>query len=253
MPLIIFPIWEPLWFRIWGRGSVGVIPIWDTPTAHGRAEYISALVVAFLIIFVGLELLRSAADRILHPTPVTLHPLMLILLLVSLPVKWWMWSYNRFLGREIDSRVLLAASKDSLNDVIATSAILLSALLSPLCSFPLDGVMGLIVSALILWSGYTIARDTIDRLLGRRPEESLLRKIEELVLENSAVLGMHDLRVHDYGPGCIIASVHAEVSDEMTLVEGHRLIDAIEKRILKEMNVDIVIHMDPIKIPQQEQ
>ena len=157
-----------------------------------------------------------------------------------------MWNYNRYMGRAIDSSILLAAAKDSMNDVLATGAVVLSALLSPFVPFPLDGLMGVAVSCLILWTGYGVARDTIDRLLGRRPEEELRARIENLVLDNSMVLGMHDLMVHDYGPGRTIASVHAEVPDNLTLVDVHAVIDLIEHKILSELNVDIVIHMDPV-------
>lgn len=216
------------------------------PYGHGRAEYISSLIVSFLIILFGLELLKNSGEKILHPEETTVGPLAVGLLLISVPVKIWMWSYNRCMGKMIDSSILMAAAKDSLNDVIATGAVILSAVLSPFVSFPLDGIMGAAVSCLILWTGYGIARDTIDRLLGRQPEEQLRSRIEEMVLESDIVLGMHDLMVHDYGPGRTIASVHAEVPDNLTLVEVHGVIDGIEHRILAELQVDIVIHMDPV-------
>lgn len=220
----------------------------DHPYGHGRAEYISALILAFLIIFVGIQLLQTAADKIFHPVPGEMSVLSLVLLLVSVLVKLWMWSYNRYMGKAIDSEILCAAAKDSLNDVMATGAVILSALLAPFVSFPLDGIMGLVVSLLILWTGYGVARDTIDRLMGQNPEEDLREKIEAAVLGNEIVLGMHDLMVHDYGPGRTIASVHAEVPENLTLVDCHNVIDSIEKRILQELNVDIVIHMDPVPV-----
>ncbi len=218
----------------------------DHPYGHGRAEYISALIVAFLILFVGQELFLTSFRKILNPTEISLHPTALLLLLLSVFVKLWMWSYNRFLGRAIDSEMLLAAARDSLNDVLATGAVLASSLLSPIAPFPLDGVMGLLVSCLILWSGGKVAWDTIHQLLGHRPTQELEEKITRAVLDNDRILGMHGLMVHDYGPGRIIASVHAEVPDTLSLVECHTLIDGIEKSILKDLNVDIVIHMDPV-------
>ena len=216
------------------------------PYGHGRAEYISALIVSFLIILFGLELLKGSVSKIFQPAAVSVNPITVALLLFSILVKVWMWNYNRYMGRAIDSSILLAAAKDSMNDVLATGAVVLSALLSPFVPFPLDGLMGVAVSCLILWTGYGVARDTIDRLLGRRPEEELRARIENLVLDNSMVLGMHDLMVHDYGPGRTIASVHAEVPDNLTLVDVHAVIDLIEHKILSELNVDIVIHMDPV-------
>ncbi|MBO5364167.1 MAG: cation transporter [Clostridia bacterium] len=218
----------------------------DHPYGHGRAEYIAALIVAFLILFVGQELFLNAIRKMVNPSPVSVSPLALALLAVSLLGKLWMWRYNRYLGRAIGSEVLLAAARDSLNDILATGAVLASALLSPIAPFPLDGIMGLLVSCLILWSGYKIAKDTIHQLLGHRPTEELEAEILRRVTECDKVLGIHDLMVHDYGPGRIIASVHAEVPSSLNLVECHSLIDAIEKKILAELNVDIVIHMDPV-------
>lgn len=219
----------------------------DHPYGHGRAEYISSLIVALLILFVGQELFFSSIRKMLHPETVSVSLSSILILILSLGVKLWMWSYNRFLGKSISSEVLLAAAKDSINDCLATTAILISAVLSPITPFPLDGIMGLLVSCLILWSGYRIAWDTIHYLLGHRPTEELEEKITHAVLDNDIVLGMHGLMVHDYGPGRIIASVHAEVPETLSLVECHSLIDQIEKNILKELNVDIVIHMDPVK------
>ncbi len=216
------------------------------PYGHGRGEYISALMVAFLIILVGVELLKNSIAEIISPKPVVMNSLSLILLLISILIKLWMWSYNRYMGKAIDSGVLLATAKDSINDVIATSTVVLSAALSPFLEFPVDGVISTAVSLLVLWSGFSVAKDTIDTLLGRNPEENLREQIEAMVLESDMVIGMHDLMVHDYGPGRIIASVHAEVPASLSLIDCHEVIDKIEKRILEELNVDIVIHMDPI-------
>ena len=220
----------------------------DHPYGHGRAEYISSLIVAMLILFVGQELFITSLRKMIHPAEVTVNFLSIVLLLFSILVKLWMWSYNRYLGTAIRSDVLLAASKDSINDVLATGAVLLSALLSPITPFPLDGMMGLLVSCLIFWSGLKIAWNTIHYLLGHRPAKELEDKITQAVLNHDNILGMHGLMVHDYGPGRIIASVHAEVPEALSLVECHNMIDEIEKYILKELNVDIVIHMDPVKL-----
>lgn len=216
------------------------------PYGHGRAEYISALIVSFLIILFGLELLQGSLRRIFHPAPAQLRPVVLGLLLFSILIKLWMWSYNRYLGRAADSPTLLAAARDSLNDVLATGAVLLASALGPFVPFPLDGVMGAAVSLLILWTGYGIARDTIDRLLGSKPEDALRAQIEAIVLDSPMVLGMHGLMVHDYGPGHTMASVHAEVSQQLTLLEVHETIDQIERRIFSTLGVSMVIHPDPV-------
>ncbi len=224
----------------------------DHPYGHGRAEYIAALIVAFLIIFVGIELFRSSIHAIWHPAEVDVRPVTMILLMVSVLLKLWMWRYNRYLGCAIGSEMLLAAAKDSLNDVVASGAVIVSAVLAPVCDFPIDGIMGIVVSCLILWAGYGVAKDTIDRLLGGRPEE-LCRKIEETVLEHGMILGVHGLMIHDYGPGTMIASAHAEVPETLSLVECHDVIDEIEKKILSQWNVDIVIHMDPVATAPKEE
>ena len=218
----------------------------DHPYGHGRGEYISALIVAILIMMVSLEIFKSAITKIINPEPVSINLLAVILLIASLLVKLWMWHYNRYMGKAINSGILIAAAKDSIGDVVATSVVLVSAVIDGFVDFPVDGIMGIVVSCLIFYSGYQIAKDTIDRLLGRNPEREIRDHIEKAVLENDIVQGMHDLMVHDYGPGRIIASVHAEVSKDLSLVECHDVIDKIEKRILKEFNIDIVIHMDPI-------
>ena len=218
----------------------------EHPYGHGRAEYISALIISLLIIFFGFELLKSSVSEIFNPSSIKLNTVSIILLVISVPIKLWMWSANRYMGKRINSSVLYAASRDSLNDCIATSAVIVSALVSPYVSFPIDGIAGLCVSALVIWSGIGIARQTIDSLMGKAPDVDLIESIEKMVTSGENVLGMHDLMVHDYGPGRTIASVHAEVPDNRSLVEVQNMIDAIEHRIMRELGVDIVIHMDPV-------
>lgn len=222
----------------------------DHPYGHGRAEYISALIISFLIIFFGLELLKNSVVKIFVPKPVALNAVSVVILVLSVPVKLWMWYYNRFMGKKINSSILTAASKDSLNDSIATSAVVLSAVISPFVPFPLDGIAGLCVSGLIIWTGIDVARTTINRLMGAAPSGELVCEIERMVLDGENVIGMHDLMVHDYGPGRKIASVHAEVPDNLPLIEVHDTIDKVEHRIMKELGVDIVIHMDPVPLTE---
>ncbi len=222
----------------------------EHPYGHGRGEYISALIIGVLIIFMGVELFKSSVSELLNPQPVHINIFSAAILFVSIVVKLWMWSYNRYMGRKINSSILLAAAKDSLNDTIATSLIIATAIVAPFIKFPIDGVAGILVSVSIVWAGISVAISTINTLIGVAPDSHFISQIEEMVMSGENVLGMHDLLVHDYGPGRTIASVHAEVPDDLSLVEVHDMIDAIEHKIMQEMGVDIVIHMDPV--PQKK-
>lgn len=232
-----------------GAKLSGKKPDKEHPFGHGRVEYISSLIVSFIIILVGFELLKSSAAKIFSPVSVTLSPVLLGILCLSLPVKFWMYSYNKYLGRKIGSGTLLAASRDSINDVIATGAVILSAVAGKFINFPpLDGIVGTVVSVIIMYSGFRISMDTIGLLLGTAPDKKLIEGIRSRVLEAPGVSGVHDLIVHDYGPGRILASVHAEVPDDCDVVEIHEVIDDLEKRIENELGVHIVVHMDPISV-----
>ncbi|MBQ3226221.1 MAG: cation transporter [Clostridia bacterium] len=232
-----------------GAKLSGKKPDKEHPFGHGRVEYISSLIVSFIIILVGFELLKSSASKIFSPVSVTLSPILLGILCLSLPVKFWMYSYNKYLGREIGSGTLLATSRDSINDVIATGAVILSAVVGKFIKFPpLDGIVGTVVSVIIMYSGFRISMDTIGLLLGTAPDKKLIDGIRSRVLDSPGVSGVHDLIVHDYGPGRILASVHAEVPDDCDVVEIHEVIDDLEKRIEAELGVHIVVHMDPISV-----
>ncbi len=232
-----------------GAKLSGKKPDKEHPFGHGRVEYISSLIVSFIIILVGFELLKSSSTKIFSPVSVTLSPVLLGILCLSLPVKFWMYSYNKYLGRKIGSGTLLAASRDSINDVIATGAVILSAVVGKFINFPpLDGIVGTVVSVIIMYSGFRISMDTIGLLLGTAPDKKLIEGIRSRVLDAPGVSGVHDLIVHDYGPGRILASVHAEVPDDCDVVEIHEVIDDLEKRIENELGVHIVVHMDPISV-----
>lgn len=221
----------------------------EHPYGHGRAEYISALIISFLIIFFGAELLKSSAEKIFHPSEISLTAVSIGALVVSIPIKLWMWYYNRRLAAKISSEILRAAAKDSISDVIASSAVILSAAAAYFTDFPIDGTVGICVSALVIWTGAGIAHDTINRLLGVAPNPELAERIESILLERKDVLGMHDLMIHDYGPERKIASVHAEVPDNISICDIHRIIDSAEHEIRDKTGVDIVIHMDPVACP----
>lgn len=218
----------------------------EHPYGHGRAEYISALVVAILIIVFGVELLKSSAEKLFDYEKVEMSVVSAIILILSILVKLWMWYYNRVMARKIESGLLAAASRDSLNDVAATAAIVASAIAARFVSFPIDGIAGICMSGLIIYTGCDLVKSTADRLMGAAPDEKLIEHIEEILMSEDSVLGLHDLMVHDYGPGRMIGSVHAEVPEDMQLCEVHRVIDEAEHRIMRETGVDIVIHMDPV-------
>lgn len=218
------------------------------PFGHGRMEYISGLVVAGLILVMGAELAKSSVDKILHPEAVTFSWLACGILLASIAVKLYMYRYNRAVGKKIDSAAMAATAADSLSDTAATAAVLLATVASRFISVPLDGWVGLVVALFILWSAVQAARDTISPLLGQAPDPALVRRIEELVMAHPQVVGVHDLVVHDYGPGRRIISLHAEVPADGELLEMHNAIDDIEMELARKLRCEAVIHMDPVVV-----
>lgn len=222
------------------------LPDKEHPFGHGRVEYVSALIVAFLIIMVGIELFRNSIDKILHPEMVIFDIRLVLVLLSTILVKIWMYSYNLYIGKLINSPINKATAYDSLNDVIATSAVVLSTFAGLFLDFSIDGFMGLCVSVFIIYTGFTLAKDTVNILLGQSPDPEMVEDIKRIVLSSEYIKGAHDLIIHDYGPGRIISSIHVEISDQENIIKAHSVIDSIEKKILKELNIDIVIHIDPI-------
>jgi cation diffusion facilitator family transporter len=219
----------------------------EHPHGHGRYEYITSLTVSFIIFGVGLELLRNSFQKVIKPEEVIFSPISIFLLVVSVFVKLWMFSYNRYIGKAINCGINKATASDSLNDAIATSTVIAGTLLGRVVDFPFDGVLGLVISVLIMYSGFGIAKSSVDLLLGSSPDQELIDSINSYVLRGKGIKGVHDLKVHDYGPGKISASIHAEVSEGANIVEIHSQIDEIEQRIKSELGVDIVIHMDPVE------
>ena len=221
----------------------------EHPFGHGRIEYVSSLIVSFLIMLVGFELLKTSVSKIFNPQQVQLNTILVIILCISIPVKLWMYSYNRYIGRLTNSGILMATAKDCINDVIATSAVIFSSVIGKLISFPaLDGIVGTVVSFMIMYSGFKISLDTIGLLLGTAPEKEIIEAVRSIILAAPGVVGVHDLIVHDYGPGRILASVHAEVPDDCNVVEIHEVIDELEHKIERDLGIHIVVHMDPITI-----
>lgn len=221
-------------------------PDLEHPFGHGRIEYISSLVVSFIIFMVGIELLKSSFSKILHPEEVLFSWTSLVILLLSVALKIWMFSYNRYIGKSINSGINKATAYDSLNDALATSAVILSTLFGYYFDLAIDGYVGLLISLFILYTGYSIAKETVNILLGLSPNIELANQVKKMVSEGMYIIGTHDLKVHDYGPGRTIASIHAEILDTVDIVEAHLIIDDLEKRISEELHINIVIHIDPI-------
>ena len=223
----------------------------DHPFGHGRLEYMSAFIVAILILLVGFELLKTSGNALINGTPMpTYSAVSIIVLAVSVVFKVWLFLFNRKLGKKIDSEALLATAQDSLNDSVATAVILLSVGISKLVTLPfnLDAVMGIGVSIFILASGFNAARDTLNSILGEPPENELIRDLENTILAHDEFVGIHDLMVHNYGPGRLFASVHVEVPQDINIVACHEQIDLCEKEIYEKLKIALVIHMDPIDV-----
>ena len=218
------------------------------PFGHGRLEYVSGLIVAGLILLMGAELAKSSVDKILHPEAVTFSWLAAGILLASIGVKLYMYLYNRAVGKKIKSAAMSATAADSLSDTAATSAVLLAMVIGKLTNVQLDGWVGLVVALFILWSAVQAARDTISPLLGQAPDSMLVKEIESLVMAHDTVVGIHDLVVHDYGPGRCIISLHAEVPADRQVLELHDVIDNIEEELAQKLHCEAVIHMDPVVV-----
>ena len=216
------------------------------PFGHGRIEYISGLIVSFIIILVGFELGKSSVSKIFEPEAIDFSVTALVILIISVFIKAYMAFYNFGIGRKISSAAMIATARDSFSDCIATGTVLVCLLVSHFISIDIDAYCGLAVSAFILYSGIRSAKETMDPLLGAPPSHEFISEIEEIVYSHEGVAGIHDLIVHDYGPGRTMISLHAEVPADANLVETHDMIDNIEKDLRERLKCDAVIHMDPI-------
>ena len=230
-----------LGFRLAGRK-----PDPEHPFGHGRMEYISGLAVAGLILLMGVELGKSSLKKILSPEEIVSSPLVLAILAVSVAVKLYMFYYNRSIGRKIKSAAMSATATDSLSDAVSTTAVLIATLVGQFTGLNIDGWVGLLVALFILFSAYKAAKETLSPLLGQTPDPEFVDRIEQIVLSYPEVLNLHDLIVHDYGPGRMMISLHAEVSADGDLLQLHDVIDNAEHRLKKELGCMAVIHMDPI-------
>lgn len=218
----------------------------DHPYGHARYEYLSGLLVAILIMYIGIELLKSSIGKIIEPAAVAFNWITVAVLVLSVAVKLWLSLFNKNIGQKINSSTLIATSVDSRNDVITTTAVILAMIVSHYTSFELDGYVGCAVALFILYSGFGLIRETLDPILGKAPEAEFVAEIKEKIESYDGVIGTHDLMIHDYGPGCQFASVHAEVAAEDDAIVMHDIIDNIEREIKEKYSLNLVIHMDPI-------
>ena len=218
----------------------------DHPYGHGRYEYLSGLMVAVMILVIGVELMKSSAQKIIAPTPVSFSWVTVGVLAASIAVKLWMAMFNRRIGRKIDSQTLIATADDSRNDVISTAAVLAATLIAHFTGLTLDGYMGAAVALFILVSGFGLVRDTIDPMLGQAATPEQVKAIRQKIMGYPGVLGTHDLMVHDYGPGRVFASVHVEMAADEDPLLSHEVIDNIERDFLAQDRIHLVVHYDPV-------
>lgn len=223
----------------------------DHPFGHGRMEYLSGLFVAVIIILMGVELVQTSFQKIFHPEELSFSPVIVIILVISIMVKCYMAYYNRKVGKKIDSAAMLATSTDSLSDTLSTFVVLLATLVNYFTQLSIDGYCGVFVGLFIIFAGINAAKDTVNPLLGMAPDPEFVKQIETLVMSDDLIIGIHDLIVHNYGPGRTLISLHAEVPANGDLLQIHDTIDLLEHRLRNELMCQAVIHMDPVCIHDQ--
>ena len=224
----------------------------DHPFGHERTETIASLFVGILILVLGFETAKESISKVIHPGSIDFRIASVIILLISIIVKFWMYAYNKKLSKTYDSSLLEATALDSISDVCGTTAVLVSTLLSPVLHFNLDGYMGIVVSGIILYGAYGLLRDMINSLIGEAPDPELVHNIVDMIMAHPAILGVHDMMLHNYGPNKIFASAHVEVDSSKDIFETHDHIDNIEREVKENMNIDLVLHMDPVKVNDPE-
>ena len=223
----------------------------DHPFGHGRIEYIAALVVSFLVLEVGFTFLKDSIGKIRTPEALNFQTVSVAILIVSIAVKLWLGLFNRKLGERINSKVMMAVFTDSMGDVITTGATILSLIFFRLTGINIDGIVGVGVALVVMWAGVGIARDTLEPLIGEAIDPEVYKEIKSFVESYDGIEGTHDLLVHNYGPGRRMASIHAEVPNDMDIEQSHEIIDRIEREAAKKLGIFLVIHMDPVEMKDQ--
>ena len=221
----------------------------EHPYGHGRIEYLSALIVAFMVMIVGFQFIKTSIDRIINPKPVVFEWIPFVLLLVSISFKVWLSFFNKKLGNKISSSALKATATDALGDVFTTSVVVISLFASRLTNIPIDGYIGALVAIAIIYAGFSLVKETISPLIGEAPDEELKKSIKDGVLSYEYITGVHDLIVHNYGPGRSMASIHAEFPADMDI---HEVIDRAERELSEKFELHLVIHMDPVSVETEE-
>lgn len=216
------------------------------PYGHGRIEYLTGLMISVLVIVVGYQFVVSSVNKILHPSPVSISPLALIILVLSISFKVFIYLLNKRLGTRIKSGTLLATAQDALGDILTTSVVIIGLLIGKFTTVPLDGFIGVLIALYIIFSGIKLSLETIDPILGEKPDDVLAEKIKERIMSNKNIYGVHDLQIHNYGPSKTMATIDVEVPYDMSLVDAHNLVDKIERKSRDELGINLVIHMDPI-------
>ena len=224
----------------------------EHPFGHGRIEYITAMIVSFMVMLVGIQFVKTSFQKIINPTLVTFELLPFILLLISIGFKFWLSKFNKTIGNKINSSTLKATATDAMGDVFTSTTVVISFLLSKFTTFPIDGYIGIVVALAIVYSGFSLIKETLSPLLGEPPDPVLVSDITDMVMSYDNITGIHDLIVHNYGPGRIMASIHAEIPSNIDIMEIHHIIDTAEREISKKLNIYLVIHMDPICVDTDE-
>lgn len=219
----------------------------EHPFGHGRVEYISGLLISFIVLFIGVEFVKSSYERIIHPVKTEFQWIYLAILALSIVIKMWMGKFNKTIAKSINSSALAASSIEAFVDVIICTCIIISLVLSRYTNLVIDGYIGLLVSMFILYSGYILIKDTLNPLLGEAPDPELAKNIIEKVKEYDHIKGVHELVIHNYGPRKILASIHAEVPKDISLDEIHKVVDKAEKEISEDLKVHLIIHLEPVK------
>lgn len=220
----------------------------EHPYGHARIEYLAGLLVSVIIIVVGFELGKGSVEKIITPTPTEFNATVVIVLLLAIGIKVWQAVFNITAGKKINSMTLIATGADSRNDVISTSVVLLSLIIGHVFEIQIDGYMGVLVALFIIWSGIGLVRETVSPLLGEAPDPEMVKEIENIANEHEGVLGIHDLVVHNYGPGKVFASLHVEVDAAVDVMVSHDMIDNIEHEVSQQLNITCTVHMDPIDL-----
>lgn len=219
----------------------------EHPFGHGRTEYISAMIISIIIMLFGYELLKSSISRLMNPEPVIFESYAIIILVLAIIIKLWLSYFNKTLNKFVDSKALEAASLDSIADVFSTGCVLISMVASRYTKFPIDGVAGIIVAALIVYNGFNISKSSLSMLLGAKPDPNLMNELEKYLLHFDGIIGVHDMIIHDYGPNTKMATVHIEISASISAIVAHEIIDNAERKVMQKFGVNLLVHYDPVR------